>query len=202
MMAHTKRPDRQSGRASRTFLRFVEEHGMALRKQVGVGLEERLDPIAIAPKFGIVIGNLESLQLDQQDLQRLRTISARTWSGGAQELPDGRLQILLNPNQTPERAVITVMEEVAHAHFGHQPSFLVPDSAGLIGRTFDEADEDEAYWTGAAALLPSVVVARAVWRAVPAETLASTYGVSVELVEFRIKTLRLWPWYRVDRVAA
>src|SRR5829696_9928654 len=142
-MANAKRPDRQSGRASRNFLRFIEEHGIALRERVGLGPEGRLDPFAAAPQFGIIVGNLDCLpELDQHDIQRLREISPRTWSGGAQELPDGTLHVLLNPNQTPERAVITVMEEVAHAYFGHQPTSLVLEPTGLMGRTFNEADED------------------------------------------------------------
>lgn len=175
---------------------------MALREQVGVSPQGRLDPFAAAPKFGIVVGDLTSLQLDPCDLQRLEVIDARTWSGGAKQLPDGRYLVLLNPNQTAERGVTTVMEEIAHVYFGHRPSALAAEPTQLIGRTFDEADEDEAYWTGAAALLPSMVVARAVWHAAPVEALASAYGVSLELVEFRIKTLRLWPWYRAHRAAA
>lgn len=201
-MASRKEPDRESGRASRSFLRHVEERAIALRQRAGVGPQGRFDPFAAAPRFGVEIGKLEGLQLDPEDLQRLQKIDARMWSGGARQLPDGRWIVLLNPNQTPERAVSTMAEELAHAHLDHRPSALLPDAAGLIGRTFDEADEDEAYWTGAAALLPSAVVARAVWHETAAEALASTYAVSLELVHFRIKTLRFWPWYRTYRAAA
>jgi hypothetical protein len=201
-MASRKKPDRQSGQAPRSFLRHVEERAIGLRRQAGVGPEVKLDPFAVARRFGVEVGYFEGLQLEPEDIQRLRNINARLWSGGAQQLPDGRLLVVLNPNQTAERAVSTVMEEISHAYLGHRPSALMPEAAGLIGRTFNDADEDEAYWTGAAALLPSVVVARAVWHEIPAETLASMYGVSHELVEFRIKTLRLWPWYRAYRVAA
>lgn len=202
-MPTAKRVDRQSGHAPRSFLRHVEEHGIALRQRAGLGPQDRLDPFAQQAVFDIVVVDPRSLEsLDAADHENLRDIDARTWSGSGQPLPDGRLLVLFNPNQTPERAAVTVMEEVAHAHFGHHPSTLVVEPTGLVGRHYDAVAEDEAYWTAAAALLPSAVVARAVWNGVPVGALAAEYGVSAELVEFRIKTLRLWPWYRKRRVAA
>ena len=176
---------------------------MDLRRQAGIGAEGRLNPFDLEAALGIVIASPGGLGLlTKEDCKHLDRIDARIWSGGATELPDGRLLILLNPNQTLERAAVTVMEEVAHVHLGHQPSTLSLEPTDMPGRRYNEAAEDEAYWTAAAALLPSRVVARAVWDEKPAETLAIHYGVSIELVEFRIKTLRLWPWYRGRRAAA
>lgn len=202
-MARAGQLDRQNGRAPRRFLRFVEEHGLAIRHRAGLGTEGRLDPYEAASEFGVVIAKPDELQrLDPRDLAQIRLIDARAWSGSAQELPDGRVLVLLNPNQTPERAASTLMEEIAHAYFGHQPTALISAPMGLTNRTYVKAEEDEAFWTGAAALLPSSVVARAVWHEIPADALAQAYGVSLELVEFRIKTLRLWAWYRDRRAAA
>jgi hypothetical protein len=176
---------------------------MVLRQKANIETDRRLDPFDLQDKFGIVIADPTGIPfLDQADREQLSRMDARTWSGGAQELPDGRLLILLNPNQTRERAVVTVMEEVAHAHFGHTPSILTTDASTLFGRRYDPVAEDEAYWTAAAALLPSRVIAHAVWHGSPAAAIAALYGVSVELVEFRVKTLRLWPFYRDYQVAA
>jgi Zn-dependent peptidase ImmA (M78 family) len=108
-------------------------------------------------------------------------------------LPEGRFLVLLHPNQTPERAAVTVMEEVAHAYFEHRPSRLVTERNGFARREYDKQIEQEAYWTAAAAMLPRLVVAHAVWRGQSAEDLATQYHVSVELAEFRIKVMRLWP---------
>jgi len=106
----------------------MEEHGMALRKKAGLGSTGRLDPFTVKDELNIIVmtpGDLGGL--GDADQAGLLDLNARIWSGGAQELPDGRLLILLNPNQTPERAAITVMEEIAHGHLGHQPSTLIPD---------------------------------------------------------------------------
>lgn len=188
---------------SRLFLRFIEENGIALRNRAGLSPRERLDPFAAADQFGVVVVNLQDLQmLGAAEMQELAGIDARTWSGGAIALPNGKLLLVLNPNQTQERATVTVMEEVAHAHYGHKPIALTIESTGMPGRTYDPSTEKEAYWTAAAALLPSSVVARAIWQGIPIKTLALTYGVSTELVEFRIKTLQLWPWRREKLEAA
>jgi Zn-dependent peptidase ImmA (M78 family) len=174
-----------------------------LREKVGLGRSGRFDPFAVDVALGIVIANPQDLtQLTTADQTSLQHVDARTWSGGATRLPDGRLLVLLNPNQTLEWARVTLMEEVAHAHFGHKPTSLATDPFGLSGRRYDSKAEDEAYWTASATLLPSRVVARAVWDGVPEEVLAADYGVSIELVKFRIKTLRLWPYHRPHRAAA
>jgi Zn-dependent peptidase ImmA (M78 family) len=110
-------------------------------------------------------------------------------------LPGGQTLVILNPRQTAERAAVTAVEEFAHAHYGHAPSRLERLPSGLVCRDYDAQAEREAYWTAAATLLPSEVVARAVWRRVCAEELATTLGVSTQLVEFRIKVLRLWKYY-------
>lgn len=65
-------------------------------------------------------------------------------------------------------------------------------------REYDEETEKEAYWTAAAALLPKKVVAMAVYNEVPASQLAARYGTSRELVEMRIKLLKLWSHYKND----
>ena len=202
-MDTAKRPDRESGRAPRQFLRYVEEHAIQLRQQVGLGIQGPLDPVILQGPLGIVIANPVLLMgMSDEDRLKLQGIDARTWSGGGQPLPDGRTLVTLNPNMTKERAAVTIMEEVAHCHFAHTPTALVVEPTGLEVRQYDQVAEDEAYWTAAAALLPSCVVAKAIWKAVPGECIARDYGVSIELVEFRIKTLRFWPFYLDRRRAA
>jgi Zn-dependent peptidase ImmA (M78 family) len=184
-------------------LRSTEGHATALRARAGVDALERLDPRALAHKFGIIVADLDDLtDLAPEDRAHLRSVDAKVWSGMGMPLPDGQLLVLLNPSQTPERAASTIMEEVAHAHLGHQPSQLVTEANGMVRRLYDAAIEREAKWTAAAALLPAKAVARAVWTGTPAQTLASEFGVSVELVEFRIKILHLWSEYCGCTVAA
>ncbi len=185
------------GRSSREFQRFVEEHAAELRRRAGIGPLERLDPWAVAPKFGVIIPDLADLVgMSPEDRAHLGAVDAKAWSGGGISLPGGKLLVLLNPSQTAERAAATIMEEVAHVHLGHRPSLLAPQPNGAAGRRYDAQTEREAKRVAAAALLPAVAVARVVWAGTPAAVLAAEFGVSVELVEFRIKILGLWSEYR------
>jgi Zn-dependent peptidase ImmA (M78 family) len=142
-----------------------------------------------------VVSLEELAALSSEDRLRLTNLDARVWSGMCVPLPDGSFLAILHPQQTPERANVTLMEEVCHAYFGHKPSRLERQPNGLMKREYDEDAERQAYWTAGATLLPSEVVAKAVWRGQTAEELAAEYGTSTELAEMRIKTLGLWDEY-------
>ncbi len=173
--------------------RRIEKNASLLRQRAGLSPSESLDSIKLSKKFNLQVAYPNEIS-DLTPGQRayLSSLDAKVWSGISNELPDGKLLIILNPNQTPERANVTVMEEVAHAHYGHKPSQL----NGFGKREYDEEAEQEAYQTAAAALLPSKIVAQSVWNGQSAETLATRFGASVELVEMRIKILNLWGLYQ------
>lgn len=179
------------------YLRHIEQHAMTIRDRADIGPLERLDPQDSEDKLRIQIAypdDVTALPSDMQDY--LRSLDATVWSGMSRKLPDGKLLVILNPNQTVERANVTILEEIAHDYFGHEPSLLPISSNGIEKRRYDEEAEQEAYWTAAAVLLPMKVVGLAVWRQQSAEDLAEDYGASVELAQMRIKTLGLWDLYQ------
>lgn len=176
---------------------FAEEQAALLRLRAGVDPESRFDPRILAHDLKLeIITPSDVANALPEDRVLLASVDVKTWSGMGKTLPDGRLLVMLHPNQTVERANITVMEEVAHAHLGHRFSRLTTQSNGLEKRQYNQTDEQEAYWTAAATLLPRLVVARTVWWEQPIESLISAYGVSKECIEFRIKILKLWKDYQ------
>ncbi len=188
-------------RSPKQLIEFSEQQGAELRRLAGTGLTERLDPLSLADQFRIMVIDPDQLSsLSDYDREIITGLSGKDWSGGAWPMPDGSLLVMLNPNQTPERRNVTLMEEIAHQHLGHPPSCLRRKEDGTWERSYDKVVEEEAYWTAAAALLPRRIVGKAVWERCTAANLAQKYGVSVELVEFRIKTLNLWPHYNAYRL--
>lgn len=146
-----------------------------------------------AGHLGLTIARPDDIEAMTPDERAyLEAVSPKVWSGSGIPLPDGHLLVLLNSTQTAERANVTVLEEAAHEHLGHEPTRIDTSISVLPKRTYNAQNEQEAYWTAAAALLPMKAVAQAVFRGQLARDLASAYGVSVELVEFRIKILGLW----------
>lgn len=190
----------EDARTTRQYIEFSDRHALALRQRAGVSATAPLNPFALTSEFGIIVVKPDDIQdLSPEDRERIAGTDAKIWSGGAKALPNGQSLVILNPHQTPERASVTVMEEVAHCYLGHKPTRLYALPNGLYQRDYDPVAEREAYWTAAATLLPSNRVGRAVWRRQSAEDLAKEFGVSIELVEFRIKILRLWDRYQAYR---
>ncbi|MBI4494721.1 MAG: ImmA/IrrE family metallo-endopeptidase [Chloroflexi bacterium] len=185
----------------KAFLRHAEDHAAELRRRAGVGQEEPLDPRRLAPELKLKLASLGEIKgLSAEDRALLSGVGPEVWSGAGIPLPNGYTLVILHPDQTPGRAIATIMEEVCHAYYGHAPSQLITLPGGIVKREYNADSEAEAYWTGAAALLPAKVVARAVWRGTAGD-LSTRYGVSRELVEFRIKTLMLWREYRREGAA-
>lgn len=189
-----REPSKGRRRVTREFLDDVETHAAELRSRAGVGPHEKLAPRLLAEQFNVIIPEMEELTaLAPEDREHLSAVDAKVWSGAGVPLPDGRILVLLNPRQTLERAAVTIMEEVAHVYLGHQPSRIESLPNGVQKREYDRDKEWEAYSVAAAAILPRYAVARSVWNGRSAESIATEYGASRELVEMRIKLLRLWP---------
>jgi hypothetical protein len=196
-----KTPDEPGAERAPTkqFMRYLEEHAMQLRVRAGIGPLEPFNPRTLAEQAHLELAYPENIHdLPSEVLEYVSNIDPKAWSGMGKSLPDGKLLVVLNPNMTPERESITIMEEIAHIHFGHQPSELLAYPKGFEQRKYNKQIEQEAYWTAGATVLPSKAVALAVWRGETAEDLAIKYEVSVELAEMRIKTLGLWPYYNPD----
>ena len=98
------------------------------------------------------------------------------------------------------RTNATLMEEISHVFLGHQPSKLkvvaADETSQTVSRDYRKADEEAAYATGAAALVPFSALRRFVLEALTSIQIAKHFHVSRELVEYRLKVTRLWGTYR------
>jgi Zn-dependent peptidase ImmA (M78 family) len=99
--------------------------------------------------------------------------------------------ILLNDCHSLERQRVTILEEVWHILLGHKLT-KISKVAEAYGRTYDSAEEHDAYYLASATLLPRKAVIGAVSERRSAMDIASEFGTSPELVDFRIKRLGLW----------
>jgi Zn-dependent peptidase ImmA (M78 family) len=99
--------------------------------------------------------------------------------------------VLLNDSHTVERQRVTVLEEFWHILLGHKLT-KIARVAEAFGRTYDKAEEHDAYYLAAATLLPKAAVTKAVMKHRPSNQIAMDFGTSAELVDYRIKRLGLW----------
>jgi len=177
--------------------------GQALREFAGLRSDdERLDPFALAKYAKLFVAPFEAIEsLSEKNREHLLGSGKDMWSGGAAsvKLPSGEKLIILNPTHGKNRHVATLMEEVSHVFLGHKPSRLAIENKNHTGKTiardYNKDIEEEAYGTGAAALIPYSSLKRMVSEGKTAQQIARHFGVSRALVEFRIKISRLWDEY-------
>ncbi len=93
------------------------------------------------------------------------------------------------------RQNVSLLEEFWHILLGHKLT-RIARMTDAYGRTFEEAEEHDAFYLAAATLLPARVVRNAVRGKKDVAQLAEDYGTSPELVEYRIKRLGLWREYK------
>ncbi|HEV2885217.1 MAG TPA: ImmA/IrrE family metallo-endopeptidase [Pyrinomonadaceae bacterium] len=183
--------------------RRFELSAQGIRDFAGVRPGAPLNPFDLARFANLLVVDFDQIKaLSAKTREHLLGEATEQWSGGAcsHPLPDGRRIVILNPNHGPQRTNATLMEEVSHVFLGHQPSRLKIVAEDRRGRTmsrdYRKADEEEAYATGAAALVPFSSLRRLVLDGQNSLQIAKHFRVSRELVEYRLKVTRLWRTYR------
>ncbi|MGB7069790.1 MAG: ImmA/IrrE family metallo-endopeptidase [Pyrinomonadaceae bacterium] len=184
--------------------RHYELHARGLRQFAGLRRDDqRLDPFKLAGFAKLLVVSFDGIEplLSEEARKELLGVGKDKWSGGAAShtLPNGHKLIILNPTHGRNRQNATLMEEVCHVFLGHKPSRLAitdPNKKGeIIARDYHAEIEEEAYSTGAAALVPYTALKRFVKDGKTSREIARHFGVSRSLVEFRIKISRLWESY-------
>ncbi len=185
--------------------RHHEIRACGLREFAGLTRDsQRLDPFKLAQYAKLLVASYDQIEpfLSDETREHLTGAGKNAWSGGAAShtLPDGRKLIILNPTHGKNRQNATLMEEICHVFLGHKPSRLAIENRDkngkIIARDYNHAIEEEAYSTGAAALVPYTSLRRMVEEGKTSQEIARHFYVSRALVEYRIKVSRLWDEYK------
>ena len=184
--------------------RHYELRARGLREFAGLRKNtQRLDPFKLAHYAKLLVVPYDLIEgLSDEAKSHLLGDGKDMWSGGAASpaLPDGRKLIILNPTHGRNRHNATLMEEVCHVFLGHKPSRLAVKNTNKqgkpIARDYNQEIEEEAYSTGAAALVPYSSLKRFVEQGKTTREIARHFAVSRALVEYRIKVSRLWETYK------
>lgn len=185
--------------------REYELQALGLRDFARARFDAPLDPFHLAGFANLVVVGLDQISgLSKSSRDHLLGAASEEWSGGAcsRPLPDGRKLVVLNPNHGPTRTNATLMEEICHVFLGHRPNRLAVIAEGNGGKTlardYRRTDEEAAYGTGAAALVPFIALRRFILRGDSAKKIAKHFRVSRDLVEYRLKVTRLWKTYKAS----
>lgn len=172
--------------ATKHFLTWVENQARILRSRLALRPLAPLDPFELAKNMRVdIIRPSEIPGLRPDCLDQLLVKEFEAWSAGSLKLPSNDVVVVLNPTHPKTRERATLMEELSHIHLGHTPTQLIIIEGGPVFRTFKKSQETEAYWVGAAALVPKAALERAKSNDAQRQVVARFYGVSPDLVRFR-----------------
>lgn len=166
-----------------------EQRACLLRQKANLPSVGRIDPLNIARLLGevVIFDSFSELPLTSSSHLE-HEVSALTVK------IDGRVYVVQNDKHSPVRRRVSLMEEFAHILLGHIPSSVSLDPLELLRhRTYNTAQEKEAYALGAATLVPYTELRRLVLEdGTPLAEVASYYEVSYDLVAYRLKTTYVW----------
>lgn len=172
----------------------LEQNAEKFRASLFLSRDEPLDSLRIKIE-GVDVIRLgdETNCLDGRTVRHLRGKARGEWSAMSVplDLSNERWVILLNDSHTVERQRVTLLEEFWHILLGHKLT-KIARVAEAYGRTFDTAEEHDAYYLASASLLPKAAIIDAVGKKCTSEQIAQMFGTSPELVDYRIKRLGLW----------
>ncbi len=168
------------------FLLWVEKHAQALRKKLSLSPLENLDPFELAKAMRIVVLTpYDVINLPVNTQHQLLVTDSDGWSAGTICLPNDKRIVVMNPKHAMTRQRITLMEEITHVYLNHKPTILKEFGNSLAFRDYKEDSEKEAYWVGAASLLPRSILIHAQENLIARSTLGKQYMVSEKLITFR-----------------
>lgn len=171
----------------RGFKSRCEEMSNSLRAELGLREVDPLLPDQLASYLDVFIWPATVLGLDEGDLHQLLEVDSDSWSAITVSAAD-REAVITNPSHRAGRLSSDVMHELSHLLLGHDPTTLyVIGEEGLALREFDQSKEQEADWLAGALLLPRGALLDIANGGVDYDTVRNTYGVSRQMLDFRLR---------------
>lgn len=174
-----------------------EHNGLDLREDLGIGTDEPLsyaDAFALYPRVR-VLPHGEVLAAAKY-INHFRTAGSGSWSGLAIRISDELELVLYNDSHPQSRVRATLMEEFFHIRLDHPRSLIRVFATSESARTHNGAIEAAAYGSGAAALLPYISLKRRLDEGTTMAAIARTFGISTDLVAYRMKVTKLYSRHR------
>jgi Zn-dependent peptidase ImmA (M78 family) len=164
-----------------------ERLSRAAREALGLKPIDPIQPEAYLRHLGLELLTVDALELSEVARRQLLVNDSESWSGMTIKM-NRVIAIVVNPSHTPERQANTLMHEAAHVILRHIPKRVDVSKSGiLIVSDYGPDDEAEADWLAGALLLPRDALRYHRSRGRTSTWIASHYGVSLQLSDWRIR---------------
>lgn len=168
----------------RGFAAEAERLASAVRAELGLVADDRLDPRALATEYGIPVAPITDLIAEGADaasIRQLTVVDRGSFSAGTVLVATTRL-IVFNPVHSDGRLANSVTHELAHVLLEHRPGPAIGPGGC---RVWDQNMEDEADLLAAALLVPRDAALSCARVGLPHAVGAKRFGVSPDLMRWR-----------------
>lgn len=158
---------------------------IGLRRQMGLPREAPLNLYELAARLGLRVVPISTFaDVCPEHIVQLLTSDPRAFSASLIQLQHGRI-ILVNDGHSFRRINSDIAHEVAHALLAHPPTQLFNHSGC---RNFDKDTEEQADCLSSHILIPNEAASHIVWSGCSKDTACERYGVSRQMLEYRLNT--------------
>jgi len=172
----------------RGFKAWAERTATSIRAELGLAHTAPLPTARLAEHLDIVLWTCADVPgLTSDIVQQLTVNDPWGWSAVTVAV-QGRVIVVYNDRKSRGRQASDIAHELAHVILNHDPATVIlSESVDLSMRTFDQKQEDEANCLAWALLLPRDALFEARKRRLPADRIATDFGVTETLVQYRLR---------------
>lgn len=167
-----------------------------IRGELGLRDLEPLDPRKLADALEIRVVPLSQFRQDAPRAYRLFRLVDRDSFSAVTVFDGTERMIVYNDAHSPGRQASDIVHELAHALLQHPPKPALDDRGC---RNWDPELEEEADWLAGVLLITEDAALAIVRNNLSLEDAASRYGVSTQMVRFRVNMTGAWRRVRSAR---
>lgn len=172
----------------RGFKAWCEKTAERYRTALGLKPEDPLNPRHLSTLLGVIVWQPEEVpRLDESSLQQLIYHDSDSWSAVTVRVGNANL-IIVNSAHALTRQRSSMSHELAHLILDHEPGRIDLSPAGhLLLSSFERDQEEEANWLSGTLLVPRAGLKTAFRSTHDSRILANRFGVSVDMLNWRLR---------------
>jgi hypothetical protein len=172
----------------RGFKSQCERRSVELRHLLNREPIDPLPAVDVAVHHDVIVWHPADIDgVSVADMQHLLGAGLEEWSGFTLRI-GGRNLVVVNSAQFERRQNSVLMHELAHIILGHElVSGTFTHGGHFVPGTYNQDQEDEAAWFGGTLLLPRPALLWMRRRRMSDDAAATHFGVSPELLRWRIR---------------
>lgn len=173
---------------SRGFKKQADDTALRVRRDLGLGDEDPINPFALCeflkvPTFSLT--GLKQIGLDSKAFEQLYCTFSNRFSAATIYKGDRKI-IVYNDSHDFGRINFSLCHELAHVICAHEHGTFNKEYPNILLREFPKDQEDEADWLGSCILIPKDALFKACFKKLSLPQIAEHFGASESLARMRI----------------